>query len=163
MTVDEELRIFRALQADGSKREEERCEFYLRFWYAWFNFNLPRERTLLREWEEQQSGSKVDTTQTTHGGVAFLRQYVLMLTLESDAEIGITISASLFSTVWKIKCKPGDTVLSDTQELIILEAMKTEVPVVAGEGNAGRTVLRLGPGVMEGKTVRPGDALIVLE
>ncbi|PPQ75558.1 hypothetical protein CVT26_012381 [Gymnopilus dilepis] len=139
LTIDEELRVFRTLQAEGSKREEE------------------REHILLHEWEEQQSSSKVNTTQAAHEG------YVLMLTLKSGAEIGITISASLYSTVWKIKCKPGDTVLSDSQDLIILEAMKTEIPVVAGEGNAGRTVLRLGPGVMEGKTVRPGDALIVLE
>jgi biotin carboxyl carrier protein len=69
----------------------------------------------------------------------------------------------LFSTVWKIKCAPGDTIESGAQALIILEAMKTEIPVLAGEENVGKRVRGLGEHVAEGSAVRPGDILVVLE
>ena len=78
-------------------------------------------------------------------------------------EDGIKLTSSLFSTVWKIKCAPGEIVESGTQTLIILEAMKTEISVLAGEGNVGKRVRGLGEHVSEGSAVRPGDILVILE
>lgn len=46
--------------------------------------------------------------------------------------------------------------------LLVLEAMKTEIPVMAGEANIGRTVVGFGKGVAENAPVRPGDILIIL-
>jgi acetyl-CoA carboxylase biotin carboxyl carrier protein len=40
------------------------------------------------------------------------------------------VRAELVGTVWKVLVKPGDAVEAD-QELIILESMKMEIPVVA--------------------------------
>lgn len=74
-----------------------------------------------------------------------------------------TVVSSLTASVWKIKCKPGDLVKSGEDVLIILEAMKTEVNVEAGEENIGRTVAGLGKGVKEGAAVGSGDVLVVFK
>ena len=44
--------------------------------------------------------------------------------------------------------------------MIILEAMKTEINVPAGEENVGKVVRRLGKGVREGASVQAGDPLV---
>ena len=80
--------------------------------------------------------------------------------VEEGAE---TVVSSLTASVWKIKCKPGDVVKSGEDVLIILEAMKTEVNVEAGEENVGRTVVGFGKGVKEGAAVGSGDVLVVLK
>lgn len=46
--------------------------------------------------------------------------------------------------------------------LLILEAMKTEIPVKAGEANVGKTVKGFGQGIKEQVAVRPGDTLLIL-
>lgn len=66
--------------------------------------------------------------------------------------------ASLAGTVWKIKVAVGDIVKSADQVLVILEAMKTEIPVSAGEENIGLKVSGIVKG--EGATVEAGDKLI---
>jgi urea carboxylase len=50
---------------------------------------------------------------------------------------------------------------SEDEVLIILEAMKTEIPIRAGEDNVGKTIKRLT--VKEGAMVRPGDVMVVLD
>jgi urea carboxylase len=45
----------------------------------------------------------------------------------------------------------------------ILEAMKTEIPVRAGERAVGKVVKGFGRGVRDGEVVKPGDVLIVYE
>lgn len=76
---------------------------------------------------------------------------------------GSEITASLFANVWKIQCLPGDVIESESQVVVILEAMKTEIPVLAGEEHVGKTVKGFGKGVKEGSSVVPGGTLIVLE
>jgi urea carboxylase len=66
----------------------------------------------------------------------------------------------LFSTVWKIKCQVGDVIKSDSEVLFILEAMKTEVAIISGEGSKGKVVSDLN--VREGLSVQPGDVLASL-
>ena len=65
--------------------------------------------------------------------------------------------------MWKIKCAIGDVVQSAEDVLIILEAMKTEVNVEAGEENVGRRVRGFGRDVREGTSVRAGDVLVFFE
>lgn len=68
------------------------------------------------------------------------------------------VCASLAGTVWKIKVAVGDIVKSADQVVVILEAMKTEIPVSAGEENIGLKVSGIVKG--EGATVEAGDKLI---
>jgi urea carboxylase len=56
----------------------------------------------------------------------------------------------------------GDVVKSATDVLMILEAMKTEIPIHAGERNVGRAFKQLGKSIAEGAIVRPGDTLLKL-
>ncbi|KJA16224.1 hypothetical protein HYPSUDRAFT_147969 [Hypholoma sublateritium FD-334 SS-4] len=99
-----------------------------------------KERALLQQWESQKNSSTVDYN--NHGPHQ--------------------VTASLFATVWRIKCKPGGVIHSESDVLVILEAMKTEIPVLAGEDNVGKTIQRFGYGIKEGSSVIPGETLLVL-
>lgn len=52
---------------------------------------------------------------------------------------------------------------SAEEVLVVLEAMKTEIGVEAGEENVGRTVKAFGSGVRPGALVKAGDVLVVFE
>ncbi|KAG6917630.1 hypothetical protein DXG01_001737 [Tephrocybe rancida] len=105
-----------------------------------------REQELLSEWEiDKQAISRTITS-----GGAFP---------ESSTT---TINAPLFASVGKIKCQPGDRIKSAGDILLVLEAMKMEIPVRSGEANVGKTIERLGEGIMEGASVRLGDVLLIL-
>jgi biotin carboxyl carrier protein len=66
------------------------------------------------------------------------------------------IQSEITGTVWKIVCSVGEAVAKD-QELVILESMKMEIPVLAE-----------GPGVVaqmhvaEGDVVQEGDLIAVI-
>ncbi|KDR71879.1 hypothetical protein GALMADRAFT_74481 [Galerina marginata CBS 339.88] len=105
-----------------------------------------KERTLLREWEERKSNMQ-DNNIPVH---------------EAIEEDGFKITASLFATVWKINCNQGDIVSADSEILMVLEAMKTEIPVVGGVEAVGKRIRGLGKGIREGASVRPGDTLLIL-
>lgn len=67
------------------------------------------------------------------------------------------VRADLVGTVWKILVNVGDAVAED-QELIVLESMKMEIPVVAPR--AGRVdAVR----VKEGEVVAENQVLVVLD
>ncbi|KAK7690310.1 hypothetical protein QCA50_006967 [Cerrena zonata] len=68
------------------------------------------------------------------------------------------VCASLAGTVWKVNIAVDDIVTSADQVIVILEAMKTEIPITAGEENVGLKV----SGIVksEGTTVEAGDKLI---
>jgi len=69
----------------------------------------------------------------------------------------IELRSEVTGNVWKIEVAPGDTVAED-DEVVIVESMKMELPVVATED--GRVVeVR----VSEGQPVREGDVVAVLE
>lgn len=68
-----------------------------------------------------------------------------------------TIQADMGANVWKILVSPGDTVEED-DTLLILEAMKMEIPVTAEDSGAVLEVL-----VAEGDAVSPGQPLIKFE
>ena len=59
--------------------------------------------------------------------------------------------------------KPGDKIQTAEDVVIVLEAMKTEINIEAGEENVGLVVKGVGPGIAEGKVVQPGDVLLVFE
>ncbi|KAJ7641859.1 allophanate hydrolase subunit 2-domain-containing protein [Roridomyces roridus] len=105
-----------------------------------------REKVLLEEWEQRRkSDIKPAAFEEIH------------------AEGSAVITSPLLGTVWKICLRPGDVIPSVDTTVMILEAMKTEIPVKAGEANVGRKVVRWGEGVREGGRVEGGDVLVVLE
>ena len=67
------------------------------------------------------------------------------------------IRAEQVANVWKVVHKEGDAV-DDGEEIVILEAMKMEIPAVAR--HAGR-VTRVA--VAEGDVVQEGDLIAVVE
>ena len=66
------------------------------------------------------------------------------------------VKAELVGTVWKVLVKPGDQVNED-QELIVLESMKMEIPVVAPRGGTVQDVR-----VKEGEVVAENQVLVAL-
>ncbi|KAF7342496.1 Urea carboxylase [Mycena venus] len=102
------------------------------------------ERQLLEEWQLRK---KVEVQSST----------------STDQVEGTTqISSPLFGNVWKLCCEPGQVIASSDTTVAILEAMKTEIPIKAGEVNVGKTVQGFGKGIREGASVNPGDGLIIL-
>lgn len=71
------------------------------------------------------------------------------------------VAASLDGNIWKIKVEIGDEITSPEQVVVILEAMKTEINIEAGEENVGLRVVQFGYGVKEGTTVKAGDPLVL--
>ncbi|KAJ7635528.1 allophanate hydrolase subunit 2-domain-containing protein [Mycena polygramma] len=104
-----------------------------------------KENELLAEWEaeKQTQGGGSDSSEQAVEGVA-------------------QITSPVYGTVWKICCRPGDIITSGDMTVVILEAMKTEIPIKAGDGNVDRTVIGFGQGIREGASVNPGDVLVVL-
>jgi acetyl-CoA carboxylase biotin carboxyl carrier protein len=66
------------------------------------------------------------------------------------------IKAELVGTVWKVLVKPGEAV-SEDQELIVLESMKMEIPVVAPRAGTVQEVR-----VRETEVVAENQVLVVL-
>ena len=81
----------------------------------------------------------------------------------ADEASGTSVKSSLSASVWKVTCEPGYVVKSAEDVLVVLEAMKTEVNIEAGEENVGRTVRSLGKDVRPGGLVHAGDTLVILE
>lgn len=68
----------------------------------------------------------------------------------------VPVRAEMTASVWKIVSSVGD-VVTENQELVVLESMKMEIPVVAP--TAG-TVLRVE--VTEGESVQEGETILVI-
>jgi acetyl-CoA carboxylase biotin carboxyl carrier protein len=66
------------------------------------------------------------------------------------------VKAELVGMVWKILVKPGDRVEAD-QELIVLESMKMEIPVIAPRAGVVHEVR-----VRETDVVAENQVLVVL-
>jgi len=67
------------------------------------------------------------------------------------------IASDMAANVWKILVSPGDVVEED-DTLLILEAMKMEIPVTADDAGTVLEVL-----VAEGDSVGPGQNLFTFE
>ncbi|KAI0631868.1 urea carboxylase [Trametes polyzona] len=130
-SIADEIKEFKARQAEGSASEEA------------------RERELFAEWDRQRR-AELEAQRTRNDGA-------------DGEEGGECVTSSLTAHVWKIKCAIGDVIQSAEDVLIILEAMKTEVNVEAGEEFVGRKIKGFGRGVKEGGSVSAGDALVYFE
>jgi biotin carboxyl carrier protein len=82
--------------------------------------------------------------------------YSIALTKGGDMP-DIKVPSELNAIVWKIEAAPGQTV-REGDTLIVLEAMKMEIPVAAPRAGTVKTVL-----VSEKQQVAEGQALIILQ
>ncbi|MHA6258427.1 biotin/lipoyl-binding carrier protein [Sporosarcina sp. CAU 1771] len=69
----------------------------------------------------------------------------------------VKIESELTGSVWKIVAKVGEKV-SEGDELIILESMKMEIPIIAPEDGI---IIEIK--VKEGSIIQTGDVAIVME
>ena len=67
------------------------------------------------------------------------------------------IKIQMAGNLWKIHVKPGD-VIEEGQEVVILESMKMEIPIISEEAG---TVMKIN--VQEGDFVNEGDVLLEIE
>ncbi|MEO0248616.1 MAG: biotin/lipoyl-binding carrier protein [candidate division WOR-3 bacterium] len=67
------------------------------------------------------------------------------------------VVAPMGGNVWEVKVKPGDKV-SDGDEVVILEAMKMELPIVSEASGVVKEVK-----VKKGDAVETGAVLVILE
>lgn len=67
------------------------------------------------------------------------------------------IQSEITGTVWKIVASVGEAV-AQSQELVILESMKMEIPAVATQAGTVREIL-----VKEGDPVKEGQDLAIVE
>ncbi|KAF8152533.1 AHS2-domain-containing protein [Crassisporium funariophilum] len=130
--IAEEVKDFRERELEGSCNEEI------------------KQRILLQEWKDSKLASNTGHALAVEGKSNMI----------ANVEYSASVTASLFATVWKVNCFPGYKIQTAGDVLMILEAMKTEIPVTAGDEVIGMTVLGYGKGVKEGASVRPGDVLV---
>ncbi len=71
--------------------------------------------------------------------------------------MALEVQTQMTGSVWKIVVEVGQQVEED-QELIILESMKMEIPIVAPEDGVVKQIL-----VKENDFVSEGDVVIILE
>lgn len=67
------------------------------------------------------------------------------------------LTASMAGSVWKIMVKEGD-LISEGQEVIVLESMKMEIPISAEKSGTVTSVK-----VNENDFVNEGDVLVIVE
>ncbi|KAI0339186.1 urea carboxylase [Trametopsis cervina] len=135
-SISEEIAIFRERQAEGVAREETRESELLARWEA-----------RKREERERFNNVMVDSNSAP----------------QASLHSGFALTASMAAGVWKLPHHVGYIVQSAEDVLVVLEVMKTEINVEAGEENIGRTVSSYGPGIRIGAVVKPGQVLMMFE
>ncbi|KAI1385920.1 AHS2-domain-containing protein [Hypoxylon trugodes] len=101
-----------------------------------------REEKLLAEWQADRENALPN------------------IPLGSGDQPGIKVASPQVGKVWKVLAKPGD-IIEKEKPLVVLEAMKMEIPVAADESHDGLVVKELL--VQEGTLVSPGTPLVLLD
>ena len=68
----------------------------------------------------------------------------------------VVLSSEISGSIWKIKCNVGD-VIEEGQEVLIIESMKMEIPVISGFSGTVISIL-----VDEGEMVNEDQKLVEL-
>jgi biotin carboxyl carrier protein len=160
VSIAEEVAIFEAKQKQAVQQQEEMSVFRAPPFFT--NLIFDRETCLLEEWELQKRSNVEALALNDEGTLSHFVRVPVRMTLISTVEGSAQITSPLFGNVWKICCQQGDIITSGDMTVAILEAMKTEIPIKAGEGNVDKIVRGFGKGIREGASVNPGDCLIVL-
>ncbi|GJE99971.1 urea carboxylase [Phanerochaete sordida] len=133
-SLQDQVVAFKHKQAEGTAREEV------------------REAQMLHKWQQRKSEEKA-----AQGNVGISQ------VSGDDGAGSSSVKSSLTASVWKVTCEPGYVVRAAEDVLLVLEAMKTEVNVEAGEENVGKVVRNFGTHVRPGALVQAGDILVTLK
>jgi acetyl-CoA carboxylase biotin carboxyl carrier protein len=68
----------------------------------------------------------------------------------------LRVRSEIAGSVWKVEVAVGDTVAAD-DPLVILEAMKMEIPLLAPRSGVVKEIL-----VAEGEAIAEGDVAVIL-
>ena len=68
----------------------------------------------------------------------------------------VNVKSEIAGNVWKIQTQPGDRIEAEG-EIMILESMKMEIPVLSPKGGTIREIK-----VAEGEAIAEGDVAVVL-
>ena len=68
----------------------------------------------------------------------------------------VVLSSEISGSIWKIKCNVGD-LIEEGQEILIIESMKMEIPVISGFSGTVISIL-----VDEGEMVNEDQKLVEL-
>ncbi len=104
------------------------------------------EKALLSKWQEEQKARAAEESERAAD-----------MAHDQDA---LTVTADMSANIWKINVAVGD-LLSKQQEVVILEAMKMEIPIVLPEELAGCKVVSVAR--KAGSAVSAGDVILVLK
>lgn len=132
-------------------------------------YSFSRERELFAQWDRKRRAElearESNTTLADSKSIVCPAPICIIqrFSTASGDESGDHVASSLSAHVWKIKCAVGDVIQSAEHVLVILEAMKTEVNIEAGEEFIGRTVKGFGRGAKEGGSVSAGEPLVYFE
>ena len=117
-----------------------------------------REKELLSQWQsETRADSGAGDGSTNAGSRGPLRAKDLLAAGE------YAVKSSIMAAIAKIRCQPGDVIHSPDQVLVVMEALKTEVLITAGEEHVGKRVKAFGNNVRERAMIGAGETLVVLE
>ncbi|KAI0641597.1 urea carboxylase [Trametes meyenii] len=157
-SVSEEIKIFKAKQAKGIASEEAREKAVFADWDSRRREEVEARRITEPSTQGESCIPDVMRVQPYRGEFIYSSHWTVL-----DDASGEFIASSLTANVWKIECAIGDVVKTAEDVLVILEAMKTEVNVEAGEEFIGRRVKGFGRGVKEGSSVSAGSPLVYFE
>ncbi len=140
-----------------------------------FKLEIERSKLSLRDYRaflDQHADSIAAFKSRQHAAFEAERERWIrngQLTFESDIEVraeeaehasiptgAIAITSPVSGSVWKVAVEPGQRVREE-QELLVIEAMKMEIPMLAEE--AGEVIEMR---VKQGASVRSGDVLAVI-
>ena len=111
--------------------------------------------------QKQQAAFDAERQRWEETGLASFEQQLPDEASGSDAPFDIpagciAVASSVTSSVWKISVKPGDRV-EPGDELVVLEAMKMEIPIESDEEGVVEEIL-----CSQGSSVHAGQTLLIL-
>ncbi|KAJ3854542.1 urea carboxylase [Lentinula lateritia] len=122
-----------------------------------------KEQVLLEEWlKEQKNHSKYSEMTQFNSGMT-CPSFIHCTKHEYPLDGLVHFTSPLSAIIWKVLVQSGTTIQHEDETLVILEAMKTQIPVKAGRQYVGRVIKAFGEGVQEGEQVNAGDNLFFLE
>ncbi len=114
------------------------------------------------EWEAEKRVANVPAWQVDNHGQETNHTAWIRCDLTIPIAGTAFVRSPIFANIWKIKVEIGDTIVSKTQAVVILESMKSEINVYPEENTVGRKVVGYGDGIGPGAAVRSGDIIVHL-
>jgi urea carboxylase len=157
VTADELLQLREDFPQGRYKVRIEETTFKLRDYHE-FLHSIEGETAAFKEKRETAFGAERDRWHAAGLDAAPVEPEPEVLEEQLEIPPGMNVArAPLPANVWQVLVQPGSRVVAG-EKLIVLEAMKMEIPVLAAEAGMVSEIL-----CAPGKQVAPGQALCVVE